>query len=227
MKYATEYFNLKPNNPPIIYDAVAVLQGIANNPKLSHMRYDYIIHDVFTGGAEPVDLFTVSFLRNLHKALTPHGVIAINYASDLLQPSTHLILRTILSVFPACRIYRELPKPSPKQVIADGQDFTNMVMFCRASTSGGWWFPSAPLSFREPVTADFLGSGARQGYLVPQHEISLESILTEAEEVLDREDWDVLTRENRGRLKETQKKSAIGHWRVMRTVLPEKVWELW
>ena len=40
-------------------------------------KFDYIVHDVFTGGAEPVDLFTVEFISNLKALLTPNGVVAI------------------------------------------------------------------------------------------------------------------------------------------------------
>lgn len=39
--------------------------------------YDYIIHDVFTGGAEPVPLFTEGFLAGLRDLLKPDGVVAI------------------------------------------------------------------------------------------------------------------------------------------------------
>lgn len=39
--------------------------------------YDYIIHDVFTGGAEPVELFTQEFLQGLSEMLNADGVIAI------------------------------------------------------------------------------------------------------------------------------------------------------
>lgn len=45
--------------------------------------YDYIIHDVFTGGAEPVELFTEEFLRGLSDSLSIDGVIAI--ASQTLR----------------------------------------------------------------------------------------------------------------------------------------------
>lgn len=40
-------------------------------------RYDFIIHDVFTGGAEPIDLFTLEFLTGLSSLLKSDGVIAI------------------------------------------------------------------------------------------------------------------------------------------------------
>lgn len=41
------------------------------------IRYDYIIHDVFTGGAEPLELFTMEFLEGLYELLKPGGAIAI------------------------------------------------------------------------------------------------------------------------------------------------------
>lgn len=136
-----------------------------------------------------------------------------NYASDLLQPTAHLILRTILSVFPSCRIFRELDFPSEAQLEEEKQDWTNMVLFCRANSA-------ASVTFRDPVPADFLGSGSRQEYMMPKIEVPLDSV--------DKEDMsDVLMANNTMRLTASQRKSALGHWRVMRTVLPPKIWELW
>ena len=87
-----------------------------------------------------------------------------------------------------------------------------MVLSCRARSE-------APITFREPVERDFLRSGARQVYLVPKHEIELSTF--------DLEDMeDVLRRNDTSRLVETQSKSAVGHWNVMRTVMPGKVWEM-
>lgn len=227
LEYAVKYFDLAPNHHAVIDDAVHYAAQVANN---TAQRYDYIIHDVFTGGAEPIALFTDEFLRNLHRALKPDGVIAIvsraspfllphqylpsqNYASDLLQPSTHLIIRTVLAIFPSCRIYRETATPTAIELAAAGQDFTNMVFFCRAHSE-------APITFREPVERDFLRSGARKAYLVPKHEILREEF--------DLKDvGDVLRANNTAMLEETQQKSAVGHWNVMRTVVPGKIWELW
>jgi len=86
-------------------------------------------------------------------------------------------------------------------------------VFCHTNSS-------APLTFRQPIEADFLRSGARKVYLVPEHEIGLDAFDLENME-------DVLRLANRERLVETQMKSAVGHWEVMRTVVPGKIWELW
>lgn len=71
--FALKYFDLKENNPPVIADAVKYTAGLVEKKK----TYDYIVHDVFTGGAEPIDLFTLEFLQGLNDLLKPNGVIAI------------------------------------------------------------------------------------------------------------------------------------------------------
>jgi spermidine synthase len=71
--FATRYFALPTDHTAIIEDAVTVACRLAE----SEQRFDYIVHDVFTGGAEPVDLFTLEFLQKLHTILKPNGVIAL------------------------------------------------------------------------------------------------------------------------------------------------------
>lgn len=74
--FATRYFDLPQNHTSIIGDAVEIvndMQSRAGNDNL----YNYIVHDVFTGGAEPIELFTQEFLEGLSNLLKPEGVIAI------------------------------------------------------------------------------------------------------------------------------------------------------
>lgn len=73
--FAVKYFGLPGNHTPIIGDAVHLVDD-AQVRNLT-TKYDYIIHDVFTGGAEPVDLFTQEFLSGLKHLLKEDGVIAI------------------------------------------------------------------------------------------------------------------------------------------------------
>lgn len=73
-KFATEYFGLPNNHTAVIQDVVSWSQQ--NAPTLQE-HFDYIVHDVFTGGAEPVDLFTDTFLQGLRHMLKPTGVIVI------------------------------------------------------------------------------------------------------------------------------------------------------
>ena len=72
--FATKYFDLPTNHTAVLRNAVDFAEeSVANGTD----KYDYIIHDVFTGGAEPVALFTVDFLENLRKLLKDDGVIVI------------------------------------------------------------------------------------------------------------------------------------------------------
>lgn len=78
--YATRYFNLPSNHTKIIEDAT-VFVDMMEAKGAERKTYDYIIHDVFTGGAEPVELFTEEFLRGLSNSLSVNGVIAIASSS--------------------------------------------------------------------------------------------------------------------------------------------------
>jgi len=75
-RYASEYFRLPTNHTAVIKDAVAFVDE-AGKVDTERSKYDYVIHDVFTGGAEPAALFTQEFLEGLSLLLKPDGVIAI------------------------------------------------------------------------------------------------------------------------------------------------------
>ena len=72
--FATKYFDLPTNHTSIIEDAT---DFVGKNRVSDGARYDYIVHDVFTSGAEPLELFTVDFLSGLHDSLHDDGSIAI------------------------------------------------------------------------------------------------------------------------------------------------------
>lgn len=73
-QFATDYFHLPRNHTAVIRDAVAfVAETTVSAPK----SFDYIVHDVFTGGAEPTALFTYEFLKGLEGLMKDEGAIAI------------------------------------------------------------------------------------------------------------------------------------------------------
>ena len=74
-KFAMEYFHLPSNHIAAIEDATSFVKRAQEFPNPA--QYDYIVHDVFTGGAEPVELFTLEFLQGLNSMLKDDGVIAI------------------------------------------------------------------------------------------------------------------------------------------------------
>ncbi|KAK8069796.1 spermine spermidine synthase [Apiospora phragmitis] len=208
-EYAVKYFGLPANHTAVIEDAVSYTARAAlEEPE----HYDYILHDVFTGGAEPIPLFTLEFLQSLNTLLKPDGVIAINYAGDFLLPPLSSVMRTIREVFSSCRVFRESEKPSEDEIAKSGQDFDNVVVFCRKTTK--------KIAFRHAVERDFLQSIARSQFMVPKHEVPESAFLSGDKVGLVRNNQtDVLVKHH--------DQTALGHWSVMRTVLPKEIWESW
>ncbi|PVH99152.1 hypothetical protein DM02DRAFT_615260 [Periconia macrospinosa] len=210
--YATKYFDLSPKHTAVIDDAVAYVEA---KHKTNPRSFDYIIHDVFTGGAEPVSLFTVEFLQGLSALLADDGVIAINYAGDLSLGSTRLVLNTIHSVFPACRIFRD---SAPPKDLKDGDsDFINMVMFCIKGDEN-----KHAIQFREANQDDLMDSLARRSYLQPNPDWEVMF-----EFVPEARGGQIMGKKDVGELEKYHKGSAVNHWKVMRQVLPESVWNMW
>ena len=134
-----------------------------------------------------------------------------NYAGDFMLPAARTIVRTIKEVFPTCRLFRE-SAANETAIAQEGVDFTNMVVFCKKTTR--------PLTFRRPVAKDLLQSQARAMFLEPKHEVLVDDLLSG-------EDVGILWRNSTGKMMKWQGASAVGHWKLMRTVIPAKVWEMW
>ena len=72
--FASRYFNLPSNHTSITGDAIKFVK----DTQVSNAgQYDFIVHDVFTGGAEPIELFTYDMLVGLKSLLHDDGAIAI------------------------------------------------------------------------------------------------------------------------------------------------------
>lgn len=121
-------------------------------------------------------------------------------------------MRTIKEVFPSCRIFRESPGPSAEKLAEDGRDFDNVVVFCRKTAD--------KITFRPLVEADFLQSRARVHYLMPKNEVSESAFLTS-------DDIKIVQKNDTGTLTKYHDKTALGHWAVMRDVIPKNIWENW
>ncbi|KKA29208.1 hypothetical protein TD95_000954 [Thielaviopsis punctulata] len=215
-EFAEKYFDLPTNHTSVIEDAVSYTAGLA---KTAPESFDYIVHDVFTGGAEPVPLFTLEFLQGLYDLLKPDGVIAIhprshpqNYAGDFFLPPSKAVVKTIRTIFPSCRIFREMERMTEDQVKQQNQDFSNMVIFCRKTAE--------PLTFRAAVAADFLGTGTRKMTLQPRFEV-LDSDFKAVGETK------IVMNNDTSQLAEYRDSSAVGHWTIMREVVPPTVWNQW
>jgi hypothetical protein len=69
------------------------------------------------------------------------------------------------------------------------------------------------------MEADFLNSVARKNFLFPKFEINLDAYFGKSGE------YSIFSESNIGTLVRWQQQSALGHWKVIRTVLPPLVWE--
>ncbi|BGP40816.1 hypothetical protein JCM10449v2_004781 [Rhodotorula kratochvilovae] len=194
----------------------------------SGKMFDYIVHDVFTGGAVPAALFTLPFLTRLAALLHPSGVLALNFAGTLSSPSSRAILRTVLSAFTlpphsgTCRAIEDVPQSAsgPQRPQGEGA-FRNLVVFCSRE-----WF--VPLDFRPPERADFLAfpsPGIRRGVFASfgGQEVDL------APFVPREGDGGRLVRggEDAAWVERAQLPEVRMHWEAMRGVLPAEVWARW
>lgn len=237
--FATTYFGLPTNHTAVLRDAIGWVaeqnrESASSNPE-ERKRYDYILHDVFTGGAEPFQLFTAEFLRGLRALLQPHGVAAINYAGSLQDELTKRVVFTVDTVFDGqCRMFSDSPSStssSSSKMKEKHDGFANFVIFCRNSPG--------KIVFRKPTAADFLGSISRQHYLLPRPEAEVDIHLwsksskaaaakTDTEEAgsLSVDDENLLLHEHdEAAWRSQQVASALKHWHIMRTVLPDAIWE--
>ena len=80
-----------------------------------------------------------------------------------------------------------------------------------------------PVSFRQPTHADFLGSISRRQHMYPRAEYAVEFPLRGTEKA----DEEILVEEAVDDWKAEQAESASRHWKIMREVLPGKIWSLY
>lgn len=102
-RFAEAYFGLPSNHTSLIQDAT---KFVSERRDSQAEKYDYIVHDVFTGGAEPLELFTIDFLKGLYALLSVEGTIAI---VSLIIPSD----QETLPISPNFRIMLETCSARP------------------------------------------------------------------------------------------------------------------
>lgn len=107
-----KYFNFKPTGDFIVGDA-------RYETKKLNKRYDFIIHDCFTGGSEPTHLLTIEMLRQLRGLLSTQGILALNYVGFTKGEGTEAVAsvyKTLKEVLPNIRVF-----------ITDKSEFTDFI----------------------------------------------------------------------------------------------------
>ncbi len=110
---AGDYFGFRPTGSFIVGDGRYEIRRLAPG-------YDLIIHDCFTGGAEPVHLLTREMLAELRGLLRDDGVLALNFvgfAHGNGADAVASVSRTLAELFPYRRVFVTMP----------GQAFTDFV----------------------------------------------------------------------------------------------------
>jgi len=186
-----------PNGGLYLEDARLLLQ----RPEMKN-RFDFVIHDVFTGGSVPPKLFTWECWEGIKRTLRPEGIVAVNFAGDLRSQAAVSVFGTLLSSFPFCRAFED--NPSKK-----AGDYKNIVIVCSLKNR---------ITFRDPVEADFLSSETRKKVLSSFQSEELD--LTE----LTWEDSLILNDSTAAKLNKWQHRSALEHWHIMRAILPHDFW---
>ncbi|GAA6058915.1 hypothetical protein JCM10212_002867 [Sporobolomyces blumeae] len=228
--YAKRYFAVPEPAEAVLRDARAWLQATKDG-KL----FDYVVHDVFTGGAVPAALFTVEFWDLLKTRLHHSAVLAVNFAGSLSSPASRLILSTLVYSFPHCRAFGDNPtrRGADPATKVDESTVQNLVVFCSPS-----WF--GKIEFRSPVESDFLEYPSRQGRRTvfenfERQEVQLDRFkVVRPEEQGGDSDWAaqqrerwILTDQSTGRLEREQLEATREHWKAMEQVLPIETWATW
>ncbi len=68
-------------------------------------RWDLVYCDIYIGSSIPFHLATVEFFGEVRRHLEPGGVFGVNVASDLENPFTRAIFRSLREVFPQVYVF--------------------------------------------------------------------------------------------------------------------------
>ncbi len=140
---ARRFFHFEPTGLFLVGDARYEVKQLTT-------PYDLIVHDCFTGGAEPTHLLSQEMLASLRSLLTDRGILALNYVGFTTgagSDAVRAIHRTLMSLFPQVRVF-----------VTSKDEFTDFVFMASA----------------EPIRLDTLGEDRRIRWLL-EHEHMMDS----------------------------------------------------
>ncbi|KAA1089080.1 hypothetical protein PGT21_006394 [Puccinia graminis f. sp. tritici] len=216
-EYAQTYFGFPtPDGGIFLEDARIYLD---RQDRREGGDFDYVIHDVFTGGSVPSSLFTLECWQAIRARLKDDGVLAVNFVGRPFSKAASLVLTTLFEIFRFCRAFSE-DSGGP---ISDS-DYQNMVIFCS---------PAGKPRFKKPIEIEGFEPSAHQSQVLnsfEKHEIDLGRLSPDR---LRQENQDqgslpseslILTDLNKAQLDRAQVHDALFHWEIMRKVLPHELW---
>ncbi|KAJ2759417.1 hypothetical protein IWQ57_006558, partial [Coemansia nantahalensis] len=195
---AVRFFGL-----PKSLNAVHLMDGRRFINEAPAGTYDYIVHDVFTGGSVPAALFSQSAVGQLRRILRPDGVLAMNYVGvpNDRRTLSHIV-STLRTAFPSVRCFAE--------VIEDLDAAVNMMFFASAE----------PADFEiTPDVLQAIGVDTIRGVMLSKmldHELDLATVADAPDARPITDDWNPLSA--------WQVPTAAKHWHTMRKLFPSKYW---
>ncbi|KAJ2501297.1 hypothetical protein GGI11_007806 [Coemansia sp. RSA 2049] len=196
---AVDFFMLPTN-----LNAVHLADGRRFIDTAQTHTYDYVVHDVFTGGSVPAPLFSTSAIEQIRRILKPDGILAMNYVG-IPNDSRSLahITFTLRTAFPHIRCFAE--------TLEDPDAMVNMMFF------------ASPRPVRFDITPGLLraiGSSsirARALQDMEKNEVDIDAAVSRLDRVKPITDtWNPLPQWQAG--------PAIQHWHAMRNLFPENYW---
>lgn len=208
-RFARDYFRMGvPPQRVHVQDAVVYLADAQQRVATGDMaRYDYVIHDVFTGGAVPLAVFSPATFFAIRNVMTPTGVLAVNFVGALDTPPTTRATRAVAAIH--ARLSAAFNHVTAFTDENNSSTMHNIVFFASNTATR--------LEFRAPVERDFLGSGIRRDTLraFPAQRLGA-GALGRRMAASDATDW---------RIDAGQWVTARAHWRMMRSQFPRTLWD--
>ncbi len=117
---AKKYFNFNPTGRVIIGDARYQVKKLDK-------KYNFIVHDCFTGGAEPIHMLSLEMIRELKSHLAPGGILALNFVGFTVEKDrkpVQSVAHTLDQVFANRRTFVSSPSAKFNDfifVVSDGE----------------------------------------------------------------------------------------------------------
>lgn len=195
-KFAQKWFRLTA--PVTVADALVFVAD--SKPKV----YDYVIHDVFTGGAVATKLFSVETFESVRRSMKEDGVLAVNFVGSTDEPPNSPGTRAVSVV------YQRLKHSfAHVRAFSDGIDTrTHNIVFFASQVK-------ERVTFRKPTDSDALGSRLRiralqsfEKHEVDQNVLNAVNGTNNSEWIFNVGLWDI----------------AIEHRQAMMKVHPKDLW---
>ncbi|KAF9560311.1 hypothetical protein EC968_006246 [Mortierella alpina] len=213
--YASKYFDWPAPNNLYIQDGRQFIKSAPEG------KYDYVIHDVFTGGGVPPSLFSLEALQDIQRIMKPDGVLALNMVgseSPVKAQALHSVRRTLHAAFKHVVAYKENAD--------DGDAYQNIVFFAAQIPIEFEVYEPPPFPTEEEIEELQQRGGHIDHALRPS--VMRDWILTSFPEWKLSTPYDPslgeLIMDRNNTLNQMQRHGAEDHWHAMRSLLPQDFW---